>query len=470
MRRTKIVCTIGPASSSPDMLRRLIQTGMDVARLNFSHGTHAEHARVITAIREIAAELAVPVAILQDLQGPKVRLGKFRGGQARLAAGAEFSLTTRAVEGTAALASVTYDHLPQDVKPGDRILLVDGLIELRVLDVTEDTVRCRVVTGGDIGDHKGINLPGVAVSARSLTAKDEEDLRFGISQGVDAVAVSFIRGPENVVEVKALIAECGGDLPVVAKLEKPEAVQCLDAILDVADGVMVARGDLGVELPLEDVPLVQKEIIRQARVRAMPVITATQMLESMVNNPRPTRAEASDVANAILDGTDAVMLSAETAAGKYPVETVEVMARIAARAETALPDLTATIARDSSFPHVISEAACRAASEVKARAIVAFTRSGFTARLLSKYRPAAPIFAFSPSEAVQRRLSVHWGVVPKTIHSVLNTDQLVEEIEQLLLAEGTVAVGDALVFVAGAPLFVQGTTNLVHLRRVKSPA
>ena len=468
MRRTKIVCTIGPASSSPEVLRQLIRAGMNVARLNFSHGTHEEHARVIVQIREIAAELGAPVAIMQDLQGPKIRLGKFRGGHAQLLQGAEFALTTRPVEGTAEIASTTYDRLPQDVKPGDRILLVDGLIELTVLQVTGDTVRCRVVSGGDIGDHRGINLPGVAVSASSITDKDRDDLWFGISQGVDAVAVSFIRGPEDVLDVKELINEMGGgDLPVVAKLEKPEAVERLDAILDVADGVMVARGDLGVELPLEEVPLVQKAIIRKARKRALPVITATQMLESMVGSPRPTRAEASDVANAILDGTDAVMLSAETAVGKYPVETVQVMARIAVQAETAMPDLAATSERASTFPEVISEAACRAAGEVKARAIVAFTQSGSTARLLSKYRPAAPVFAFSPSEVVRRRLNLHWGVMPKTIRAVQNTDELVGEIELLLLRDGTVRVGDALVIVAGAPLFVRGATNMIQLHRVE---
>jgi pyruvate kinase len=466
MRRTKIVCTIGPASSAPEMIRQLIQAGMDVARLNFSHGTHAEHGRVIAAIREIAGELGTPVAILQDLQGPKIRLGKFRGGRASLVAGAEFSLTTRSVEGTAELASCSYERLPQDVKPGDRILLVDGLIELAVLRVTADSVCCRVVSGGDIGDHRGINLPGVAVSASSVTVKDQEDLQFGIAQGVDAVAVSFIRGPEDVLEVKELINEYGGDVPVVAKLEKPEAITHLEAILAVTDGVMVARGDLGVELPLEEVPLVQKEIIRRARVLAKPVITATQMLESMVSNPRPTRAEASDVANAILDGTDAVMLSAETAAGKYPVETVRVMARIASQAETGLPDLAATIERASTFPDVISEAACRAAAEIKARAIVAFTQSGFTARLLSKYRPEAPIIALSPCESVRRRLNLHWGVVPKTIRSIQNTDELVDEIEAVLLEERAVRVGDALVVVAGAPLFVRGTTNMIQLHRV----
>jgi pyruvate kinase len=468
MRRTKIVCTIGPASSSPEVLRQLIRAGMNVARLNFSHGTHEEHARVIVQIREIAAELGAPVAIMQDLQGPKIRLGKFRGGHVQLLQGAEFALTTRPVEGTAEIASTTYDRLPQDVKPGDRILLVDGLIELTVLQVTGDTVRCRVISGGDIGDHRGINLPGVAVSASSITDKDRDDLWFGISQGVDAVAVSFIRGPEDVLDVKELINEMGGgDLPVVAKLEKPEAVERLDAILDVADGVMVARGDLGVELPLEEVPLVQKAIIRKARKRALPVITATQMLESMVGSPRPTRAEASDVANAILDGTDAVMLSAETAVGKYPVETVQVMARIAVQAETAMPDLAATSERASTFPEVISEAACRAAGEMKARAIVAFTQSGSTARLLSKYRPAAPVFAFSPSEVVRRRLNLHWGVMPKTIRAVQNTDELVGEIELLLLRDGTVHVGDALVIVAGAPLFVRGATNMIQLHRVE---
>jgi pyruvate kinase len=466
MRRTKIVCTIGPASSSPEMIRRLIQAGMNVARLNFSHGSHVEHGRVIADIREIAGELDAPVAILQDLQGPKIRLGKFRGGQAHLVKGAEFSLTTRVVEGTAQLASTTYERLPQDVKPGDRILLVDGLIELTVLEIGGDTVRCRVVSGGDIGDHRGINLPGVAVSAGSVTAKDRQDLEFGIAQGVDMVAASFIRGPEDVLEVKGLVTECGGDLPVIAKLEKPEAVARLDGILEVTDGVMVARGDLGVELPLEEVPLVQKEIIRKARLRALPVVTATQMLESMVNNPRPTRAEASDVANAILDGTDAVMLSAETAVGKYPVETVEVMARIAVQAERALPELSATIERASTFPDVISLAACRAAGEVQARAIVAFTQSGFTAKLISKYRPEAPIFALSPSESVRRRLNLHWGVVPRTIRAVQSTDELVEEIESLLLAAGAVHVGDALVIVAGAPLFVRGTTNLIQLHRV----
>ncbi len=467
MRRTKIVCTIGPASNSPDMLRELLLAGMNVARLNFSHGTHAEHAQVITALRGLSRDLRLPLAILQDLQGPKIRLGRFEGGRAQLVKGAEFSLTTRPVLGTAALASTTYDRLPDDVKPGDRLLLVDGLIELTALDVSGDTVRCRVVIGGEVGDHKGINLPGVAVSATAMTAKDREDLAFGISQGVDCVALSFVRTANDIRQVKTWIAECQSDVPVIAKLEKPEAIQNLDAILDVCDGVMVARGDLGVELPLEQVPLVQKDVIQRARRRALPVITATQMLESMVGNPRPTRAEASDVANAILDGTDAVMLSAETAAGKYPIEAVKVMARIAMRAECALPEWATTVEQASTFPDVVSEAACRAAGEVKAKAIVAFTQSGLTARLISKYRPEVPVYALSTTESVQRRLCLHWGVAPRVVDIIKSTDDL-PKVEAALLAEGVLAPGDALVIVAGAPLLARGTTNLMWLHRIRA--
>lgn len=469
MRRTKIVCTLGPVSSSPEVIHRLIEAGMNVARLNLSHGTQEDHARVIGHIREISERTRTPVATLLDLQGLKIRLGTFRGGRARLEAGAEFLISTRQVEGTASLASTTYDRLPRDVKPGDRILVADGLIELKALGADDETVRCRVVVGGEVSDHKGINLPGVAISASSMTAKDQADLQFGIRQGVDYVAVSFVRGPADVLEVKELISEAGTTIPVIAKLEKPEAIQQLGEILRVADGVMVARGDLGVELPLEDVPLIQKEIIRRAREHAIPVITATQMLESMVEHPRPTRAEASDVANAIFDGTDAVMLSAETAVGQYPVETVQVMSRIAVQAEGALPTLAppAPTARASTFPDVISDAACRAAREVHARAIVAFTQSGSTARLLAKYRPEVPILAFTPSETVRRRLCLYWGVVPKMIRPIQHTDELTEEIEAALLEDKAVHTNDALVIVAGAPMWVRGTTNLIKLHRVE---
>ena len=469
MRRTKIVCTLGPASSSPEVIQQLIEAGMNVARLNFSHGTQEEHARAMARIRENSDRMRRPVAILQDLQGLKIRLGTFPQGRARLESGAEFLITTREVEGTASLASTTYDRLPRDVKPGDRILIADGLVELQVLGTDADTVRCRVVVGGEIGDHKGMNLPGAAISASAMTAKDQDDLQFGIRQGVDYVAVSFVRGPSDVLEVKELINEAGKNVPVIAKLEKPEAIQRLDDILRVSDGVMVARGDLGVELPLEEVPLIQKEVIRRARDRAVPVITATQMLESMVEHPRPTRAEASDVANAIFDGTDAVMLSEETARGKYPVEAVRVMSRIAVQAEQGLPPLAMPErgSRAPAFPDVISDAACRAAREVHARAIVAFTQSGFTARLLSKYRPDVPILAFSPSEAIWRRLSLYWGVVPKTIRPIQHTEELVEQIEATLLEERAVHINDTLVIVAGAPMWVRGTTNLIKLHRVE---
>lgn len=468
MRRTKIVCTIGPASSSPEVIQQLIQSGMDVARLNFSHGTQENHARVIAHIREISARLHRSVAILQDLQGLKIRLGTFQGGRATLKAGEEFLITTRKVEGTASQASTSYDHLPRDVKPGDRMLIADGLIELQVLGADETMVRCRVVVGGEVSDHKGINLPGVTFSASSPTAKDQADLQFGIQQGVDYVAVSFVRGPADVQEVKALVSQAGANIPVIAKLEKPEAIQHLEDILRTSDGVMVARGDLGVEMPLEEVPLVQKEVIRRARDHAIPVITATQMLESMIERPRPSRAEASDVANAIFDGTDAVMLSAETAVGKYPVEAVRVMSRIVTHADQAPRPRAAERATDraSTFPDVISEAACRAARELRARAIVAFTQSGSTARLLAKYRPEVPILAFSPSEQIRQRLSLCWGVVPKTIRPIQHTDELVEEIEAALLEEKAVHPKDALVIVAGAPMWVRGTTNLMKLHRV----
>ena len=468
MRRTKIVCTIGPASSSPELIQQLIEAGMDVVRLNFSHGTWDDHARIIAHTREISARLGRPVAILQDLQGLKVRLGTFRDGGATLKAGAEFLITTRELEGTASQASTSYTHLPKDIKPGDRILIADGLIELQVLGGDETTVRCRVMVGGDVGDRKGLNLPGVQISAGSLTAKDHADLHFGIRQGVDYVAVSFVRGPADVLEVKALVSEAGANTPVIAKLEKPEAIQHLEDILRASDGVMVARGDLGVEMPLEEVPLVQKDVIRRARDHAIPVITATQMLESMIERPRPTRAEASDVANAIFDGTDAVMLSAETAVGKYPVEAVRIMSRIVTQADQAPRSRAAERATDraSTFPDVISEAACRAARELRARAIVAFTQSGSTARLLAKYRPEVPILAFSPSEQIRQRLSLCWGVVPKTIRPIQHTDELVDEIEAALLEEKAVHPNDALVIVAGAPMWVRGTTNLMKLHRV----
>ena len=474
-RKARIVATIGPASRDPAVLEKLITAGMNVARLNFSHGTHDEHADCIRTLRRVAKGLSRSVGILQDLQGPKIRVGELPA-PLQLSEGEVVQLYASGTEapsaGQAASIPVDFRQLFDSVQPGDRLLLDDGRLALQVDTVHENMLAARVVVGGLLTSHKGINLPGARLRIEGFTEKDEADLAFGLAQGVDAVAVSFVRSSADVVKVRSAMERLSAQkqLPLlIAKLEKPEAVDDLDAILSQVDGVMVARGDLGVELPPERVPALQKSIIQAANRRAKLVVTATQMLESMVSNPLPTRAEASDVANAIFDGTDAVMLSAETAAGQHPMEAVRVMARIAVEAEGALAEFAAaaSIERASTFPDVISEAACRAASEVRARAIVAFTQSGFTARLLAKYRPEVPVLAFSPSEAVRRRLCFHWGVVPKTIGSIRGSDEMVEVIEALLLQENAVEVGDALVIVAGAPLWKRGATNQIRLHRVE---
>jgi pyruvate kinase len=406
-RRTKIVATIGPASTARDVLTRLLDAGMDVARLNFSHGTHEEHAQRITLLREIGRTFEHPLAIIQDLQGPKIRTGALQNGApVQLRAGERFDITTREVSGTAARVSTTYAALPHDVRRGDRILLSDGLIELRVLDSADDVVRTEVVFGGELREHQGINLPGVQVSAPALTPKDAADLDFGLQQGVDYVAVSFVRRAGDIEQVKQRIAASGKPTPIIAKIEKPEALDDLPAILEAADSIMVARGDLGVEMPAEQVPVVQKQLIEAANAVGVPVITATQMLDSMIRNPRPTRAEASDVANAIIDGTDAVMLSGETATGLYPVEAVQTMVRIAEVAEAsgrhgdihAVPPKSTT--RPGSVGSAISAAACAIVQTVPVRAIIAFTISGNTARLVARLRPTVPILALTPSEAV----------------------------------------------------------------------
>ncbi|MGH7411502.1 MAG: pyruvate kinase, partial [Candidatus Methylomirabilis sp.] len=402
-RKTKIVCTIGPASSKPEVIERLFDAGMDVARLNFSHGTWEEHRDVVRTVRELSAKKDRPVAILQDLQGAKVRLGLFRDGSATIRSGDQFTLTTREVEGTEKIASITYDRLATEVKPGDQILIDDGLIHLEVVRTDGVHVVCRVVQGGVLTNNKGLNLPGVAISVPAVTDKDLADLEFGIEHEVDYVALSFVRTSRDVSRVKEYLRRRKVEIPIIAKLERPKALRSLDGILEVADGVMIARGDLGVEMPLEEIPLLQKEIIRKANQRGVIVITATQMLDSMIEHPRPTRAEVSDVANAILDGTDAVMLSGETASGAYPVEAVRVMAQVATGAERGLPP-RAPFPHDPgkplAFPDAISEAACRAAVETQARAIVAFTKTGATARLISRLRPATPVIAFGPDRRV----------------------------------------------------------------------
>lgn len=479
MRRTKIVCTLGPASSGEERIEQLMRAGMNVARLNFSHGTQDEHAGVIERIRAISARLGCSIAILQDLQGPKIRTGQLQGGQAvKLTDGAEVTITTGPIIGDAHTITTTYELLPKDVKAGDRILLDDGLLELRVIDFAETEVRCTVVHGGLLKEHKGINLPGVAVSAPALTEKDRDDLRFGVKHGVDYVALSFVRKPEDVLEAKELIRQFQAEqeagkcvqlqmpIPLIAKLEKPEAVARLDEILAVVDGVMVARGDLGVEMAPEKVPLIQKRIISKCNEQGLPVITATQMLESMIINPRPTRAEASDVANAILDGTDAIMLSGETAIGAYPIEAVQMMVRIALETEGSDRTALQPQCKRLSQSHAVSHAARALSEEASVQSIVVFTRSGASAHLISKDRPRTPILAYTPSERVYHQLALWWGIWPHQLEMRGTTEELIAVVEQRLLDEKLVQRGEHVVIMGGMPVASQARTNFVKLHRV----
>lgn len=448
--------------------------GMDAARLNLSHGSHEDHAQTVSWLREVSTRLRKPIAIIADLQGPKIRTGETcEGKPIELRAGQRLTLTTEPTLGTADRVSVTYPHLPEDVKPGDRILLDDGLLELRVL--TTDGVRhveTEVVVGGWLGQHKGINLPGVALRTAALTDKDQADLEFALRQGVDYAALSFVRRAEDIVLARQVMQRVGRIIPLIAKIEKPEALTNLDAIVTLSDAVMVARGDLGVELSPERVPVVQKEIIRRCNRRGLPVIIATQMLNSMIEHPRPTRAEASDVANAIFDGADVVMLSGETASGAYPFEAVKMMDRIIQAAEeqkakerpTAPRELLSTPAE---FPEVTCGIACRAARESGATVIAAFTLSGLTARLLSRFRPIVPVIAFSPDEQVRRQLALLWGVIPRIMEPVTRTEILVRRGEEELLVGGFARRGDRIVLVFGAPIAVgAGQTNSIRLHQI----
>lgn len=467
MRKTKIVCTIGPACSSEKGLEALIMAGMDVARLNFSHGNHETHGDVIRALRKISARVARPVAIMQDLCGPKIRTGALQGSTPIiLADGADITITTRAAAGNESLIPTTYSQLPADVHPGDPILLADGLMELRVLETGADLVRCRVVHGGQLGEHKGMNLPGVTLSTPAVTPKDVADLDFGVAQGVDYVAVSFVRKAEDLLQVRRLLQERQAAIPVIAKIEKPEAVQNLDAILGVCEGVMVARGDLGVEVSPEKVPILQKEIIEAANRQGALVITATQMLESMIQNPRPTRAEASDVANAILDGTDAVMLSAETSVGQYPVEAVQMMSRIALEAEASGRACPAPRHLRPDYPHAIAHAACTIAGDLDLRAICAFTQSGLTARLVSKERPGVPVFAFTHNRRVYDLTALYWGVTPLLVDFAGDFDGLFQCVERELIARSLAAPGDSLAILGGMPAAAKGPTNFLKIQRL----
>ena len=469
MRRTKIVATIGPASRDPRVLERLVRAGVNVLRLNFSHGTHEEHARVVKTAREIETRLGQPLALLQDLSGPKIRTRRVAGGEIELRDGARVAITTdESVEGTPELISTTYDALPLDVKEGDRILLDDGNLELRVIETSRGRVQCEVVVGGPLRSNKGMNLPGVELSVPALTEKDRRDLAFGLEQGIDYVALSFVREAADIEEIKALIRSLDHDVPVIAKIEKPEAVENLSAILEVTDGVMVARGDLGVELGTEEVPTVQKKIIAAANIVGRVVITATQMLESMIDNPRPTRAEASDVANAILDGTDAVMLSGESAVGRFPVETVETMARIAdyteEHAAAGTPE-RASRGPGTAVTRSLARVAASVADELGCKMIVAFTESGITARLASGFRPRVPVVAITGDDRVYRRLALWWGVVPVRAEFAESSDELQAIGEERLKARGLVEKGDTILILSGRSN-IAAATNMLRVHEI----
>ncbi len=471
-RHSKIVCTIGPATRSPRMIHKLLLAGMDVARLNFSHGTHAEHAQSFAMLREAAAAFEKPIAILADLQGPKIRTGALAGGgTVTLRAGQQFVITTAKILGDSTRVSTIFRPLPREVKSGDRILLCDGLIELRVERIRKQEVICQVVNGGALGEHQGINLPGVKLRVPALTQKDRKDLRFALAHGADYIAVSFVRRPEDVLLAKSLIRRAKKDTPVIAKLEKPEAIENLEAILRASEGVMVARGDLGVEMRPERVPVVQKNIIARAREFRRPVITATQMLESMTENPRPTRAEASDVANAIFDGSDAVMLSAETASGKYPVEAVQMMARIIEEAEASIHEFPRPAPQERlKVPETVAELVCHASRELHMKLIAVFTHSGFTARLISRYRPLVRIVAFTPVANTRRRMALLWGVTSRHISDIRKIDGLAAIAEKRLLEERLVRQGDVIGIVAGTPMGIRGTTNFMKFHVIGGPS
>jgi pyruvate kinase len=469
-RRAKIICTIGPACNTEAAMRDLMRLGMDVARLNFSHGTHEEHARNIERLRRAAQKEHRTICILQDLQGPKIRTGRLKGRTpVQLDTGAQVTITPQDVPGTPMLISTTFQNLAEEVTPGTRILLSDGRIELRVRAVRGRDVECEVVNGGMLGEHQGINLPGVALSIPALTEKDRKDLAFGLQHEVDMLALSFVRSAADVMTARQLIQEHGCNTPVIAKLEKPQAVERLDEIFDAADGVMVARGDLGVELPPENVPVIQKEVIRKAGEWRKPVIIATQMLESMIQSPRPTRAEASDVANAIFDGSDVVMLSGETATGQYPREALAMMSRIVCEAERHMPSLIEPRRRRRhaglSVAETICESISHAAEDLPMGAIAIFTESGNTARLISKYRPKAPIYAFTYIPQVQNRMNLLWGVHPMRQDQARSAEEMVSTAERELLRGGILKPGDVLGVVAGTKL-ASGSTNFLRLHTV----
>lgn len=469
--RTKVIATLGPASNTPEKIEELIKAGMDIARLNFSHGSAEDHKRVISNVRTASKKAGKDVGILLDLQGPKIRIGKIENRVIILEEGRNIIITTRDVPGNDKEVSTNYEGLPADLSIGAHILLDDGLLELEVQKISDTDIECKIIRGGELSEKKGINIPNARLSIKSLTDKDREDMLIGINAHVDFIAISFIRDAEDVQSVKNILKQNGASIPVIAKIEMPEAIENLEEILKVADGIMVARGDLGVEISPEKVPIYQKLIIRRCNEEAIPVITATQMLESMIHNPRPTRAEASDVANAIVDGTDAIMLSGETAVGKYPVEAVEMMKRIGYATEESLLDSIRPnpehIKVKGDPEHAVAHAVYYTALDIKAKAIVALTKTGGTPCIISKYRPDIPVIGITHTEPILRRLSLYWGVKGIMVEAIDNTDVMIDIVEKKLLQEKLVEKGDTIIITFGVPMGIAGSTNMLMIHHIK---
>ncbi|MEE8328379.1 MAG: pyruvate kinase [Thermodesulfovibrionia bacterium] len=486
MRRVKIVCTIGPSSSSKKTINELIKAGMNVARLNFSHGTHKEHRRAVGNIRKAGIKFNVPVAVLQDLKGLKIRVGSFKNGFIILKKNSTLVLTVKDIIGDSKQISVSYPRLIKDVKIGDKILLDDGLLQLKVTGKGKDRLITKVIEGGVLREKKGVNLPGTTISGAVFTKKDQKDLEFGLKMGVDYIAMSFVHSKDDIMKVKNWLKKRNADIPVIAKIERPQALENIDEIIQISDGLMIARGDLGVEVPPEKVPLIQKDLIKRCNLAMKPVITATQMLESMTEHMRPTRAEAADVANAVLDGTDSLMLSAETSIGKYPVKALKMMDRIIRFTETGkiqalshhdyIFQPLASASRlgrqadspeaKNTFAHAIAEAACISAMDIKAKAIAAFSRTGFTALLVSKFRPYVPVIGFTVKERISRKMNLYWGVIPQIMKFPHSTDEMISETEKALLKNGMVEKGDSIVIIATSPFALGGKTNIMKLHKV----
>lgn len=468
MRKVKIVCTIGPASNSRKVIYGLIKTGMDIARLNFSHGTYEEHRKSVEYIREGARKYNSPVAILQDLKGLKIRIGSIKNGLALIKKNSRLLLTTKDIEGDDKHLSVSYPNIIKDVELGELILIDDGLIRLKVIDKERYGLITEVIEGGLLRENKGVNLPGTKISGEVFTEKDKRDLEFGLKLGIDYVAMSFVRSGADIIKLKEWIRKHNANIPVIAKIESPRAIENIEEIIDASDGLMIARGDLGVEVPIEKVPLIQKDLIEKCNKTMKPVITATQVLESMTEHLTPTRAEVTDVANAVLDGTDALMLSAETAVGKYPLEALKMMHRIINYTETKYPGSLSQLPNSisTSFARAIAEAACISATDIKAKAIVAFSRSGFTSLLVSKFRPTVPIIAFTLEEKIQRRMNLYWGVTPQIMKFPRSTDEMISETEKMLIKKETVKKGDSIVIIATSSFTLGGKTNIMKLHEV----